>query len=40
VASKIIAELEEGRHVATLRFTEGPLGAWSARRLFIAPIVT
>ena len=40
VASKVIAELEEGSHVATLKFTEGPLGKPTARRLFVAPIVT
>jgi hypothetical protein len=39
VASKVIAELEEGRHAATLKFTEGPLGSPTARRLFVAPIV-
>jgi hypothetical protein len=39
VASKVISELEEGGHVATLKFTEGPLGAPTSRRLFIAPIV-
>jgi hypothetical protein len=40
VASKVFSELEDGGHVAILRFTDGPLGAPSARRLFVAPIVT
>jgi len=40
VASKVIEELEVAGHVAVLRFTEGPLGAPTAKRLFVAPIVT
>jgi hypothetical protein len=39
-ASRVISELEDSGHVATLRFTEGPVGAPTARRLFIAPIIT
>ena len=36
----MIAELENAACIATLRFTEGPLGARTARRLFVAPVVT
>src|SRR5262249_52489193 len=40
VASKVIGELEGAGAVATLKFTEGKLGAPTARKVYVAPIVT
>jgi hypothetical protein len=39
-ASKVVSELDKGNLAATLKFTEGKLGAPTARKLFIAPVVT
>jgi len=39
VASKVIEELEVAGHIAALRFTEGPFGEPTAKRVFVAPIV-